>query len=288
MTQGKLLILGRDGMLGSMLRNLALANSLEIVTTSHANYAPIQSHEGETIVNFDAVSDEINNVLELHPRISCIINCIGVVKQSTRAQDVDYMRKVNASFPLQLGKVASERSVKLIHLSSDCVFSGSKGDYRESDIADASDSYGLSKLSGEEVVDSGAMVIRTSMIGREIGLNKRGLLEWFLNSRGKTVQGYTRVFFSGLTTRELAKVILEIIAQEKIFPGIWHIAGQKISKFELLERINSKFELSVRLLPVDEPMMDRSLVAQKSTALLGFRVPSWDSMLSNESWSDTN
>jgi len=275
-------------MLGSMLRNLALANSLEIVTTSHANYAPIQSHEGETIVNFDAVSDEINNVLELHPRISCIINCIGVVKQSTRAQDVDYMRKVNASFPLQLGKVASERSVKLIHLSSDCVFSGSKGDYRESDIADASDSYGLSKLSGEEVVDSGAMVIRTSMIGREIGLNKRGLLEWFLNSRGKTVQGYTRVFFSGLTTRELAKVILEIIAQEKIFPGIWHIAGQKISKFELLERINSKFELSVRLLPVDEPMMDRSLVAQKSTALLGFRVPSWDSMLSNESWSDTN
>ena len=288
MSRGKILILGRDGMLGSMLCTEVEKRSLEFVATSRhsrKNNGKVLSQES---IRFDVDNDDIQTLLGSLRDIKYIINCIGIVKQSKHALNEEYMYRINGDFPIRLGQRARVYGAKVIHLSTDCVFSGIKGDYTETDIPDAKDDYGLSKLAGEKIVQESAMVIRTSMIGREIGPDKKGLVEWLLSMRGKKVQGYKNVFFSGLTTRRLSRIIIDLLNEDRISPGIWHISSEKISKYDLLNRINLLFDLGVEILPSEEPTLDRSLNSSKSSRLLGTETPDWDSMLSDEDWSKNN
>lgn len=286
MLTGKILVLGENGMLGSELLNQVNAKNLSFISTHHSTSESKSDKMLSNSIKFDTATGKIESLFDLHKDITHVVNCIGVVKQSSKAKDLDYMYEVNSAFPSNLGLAAREREIKVIHLSTDCVFLGTKGNYVEENETDATDHYGLSKIGGEKIIEYGAMVIRTSMIGLEYGAVKKGLLEWFLSMQGKSVLGYRNVFFSGLTTRRLSRVILDLITNDKITSGIWHIASEKISKLALLEEIKRSFDLTIGIEPVDVARLDRSLNAQRGNRLLGIEIPSWESMLAEEDWGE--
>jgi dTDP-4-dehydrorhamnose reductase len=212
---------------------------------------------------------------ECRPQIA--LNCVGVVKQLKEGYDPLVAIPINALLPHRLARICSEHGVKLIQLSTDCVFSGERGFYKETEPPDALDLYGRSKLLGE--IDYGEhLTIRTSMIGRQLRGNT-GLMEWFFEQKGKEIQGYTQVIFSGLTTKALSEVILAILKKRWTLKGVYHVASQAVSKFDLLSRLNEKLHLGVKILPLGHPECDRSLDGSlfvKETEIL---IPSWDTMV---------
>ena len=162
-------------------------------------------------------------------------------------------------------------NARLIHLSTDCVFSGRKGNYVEEDPSDAEDIYGKTKYLGE-VAGTGCLTLRTSMIGRELS-GCHGLLEWFLSQQGKTIRGFRRAIFSGFTTRALSETIVSIIADHPQLDGIWHLAAEPISKFELLTLVKEKGGASGSIEPDDSFSCDRSLNGMRFRKATSFVVP---------------
>ena len=164
----------------------------------------------------------------------------------------------------------------MIHVSTDCVFSGRKGHYQEDDPSDAEDLYGKTKYLGE-VHDSHCLTLRTSMIGRELS-RKQGLLEWFLCQRG-SVQGFKNALFSGFTTLELSRIIDKILAEYPEKGGLYHVSSEPISKFDLLTLIKSKMALRVEIIPVEEPRLDRSLDSTRFRSEFNYTPPRWEEMI---------
>ena len=160
-----------------------------------------------------------------------VINCIGIVKQDAAAHDPIQSISVNALFPHRLAQLCRAAGARLLHLSTDCVFSGRQGNYSELDKPDADDLYGRTKLLGE-VAGENCLTLRTSMIGRELH-GSHGLVEWFLSQRGTTVNGFKRAVFSGFTTEALAVIIGEILVRHPELFGVWHVASEPINKFDL-------------------------------------------------------
>jgi dTDP-4-dehydrorhamnose reductase len=165
----------------------------------------------------------------------------------------------------------------LIHVSSDCVFSGRRGNYREDDVADPVDLYGRSKLLGE-IDQPGCLTIRTSIIGRELGTS-HGLIEWFLRQEGGSVAGYRQVIFSGLTTRALAELLARVIVDQPQLWGVWHIASEPISKYELLLLVRSIYGVGVEVRPDDSQRCNRSLDGRRFGQATGLVPPRWPAML---------
>jgi len=184
---------------------------------------------------------------------------------------------VNALFPHRLYELCRERGARLLHLSTDCVFSGSKGNYREDDPSDAADIYGRTKFLGE-VTGEGALTLRTSFIGRELQ-TQNGLVEWFLSNRGGSVNGYTFAIFSGFTTVRLAAIISDIIARHRGLSGVYHVASQPLSKYDLLKRINETLGLGITVKPYPDFRCERSLDGSLFNKQTGFSPPSWDTMM---------
>jgi dTDP-4-dehydrorhamnose reductase len=214
-------------------------------------------------------------VASAHPDV--VVNCIGIVKQSPLAQDPIASITVNALLPHQLARICRESSVRLIHLSTDCVFSGRKGHYVEGDASDAEDLYGRSKFLGE-AGEPNAITLRTSMIGRELrGAN--GLVEWFLSQRGKSVKGFRRSIFSGFTTAVLSKIILDVVIPHPELTGVWHVAAEPISKHELLSMINDVYDLGAAIEDDDSVVCDRSLNGMRFAAGTRFVAPAWRAMI---------
>lgn len=225
-----------------------------------------------SVQDFDSVSRAMDAI---QPNFT--VNCIGTVKQSAEAEDPVISISVNALFPHRLVELCRSTGCRLIHLSTDCVFSGRKGTYTENDAADAEDLYGRTKLLGE-VGSPGCLTIRTSMIGRELETS-RGLIEWFLGQEGKTVNGYRRAVFSGFTTNALAEIISWIITEHPDLYGIWHVASEPISKFDLLSMVKRTYGLNIHIEPYDTVICDRSLNAEKLRQATGFSSPSWHDMI---------
>ena len=171
-----------------------------------------------------------------------------------------------------LYKICNKLGAKLIHFSSDCVFSGKKGSYRENDLADPVDFYGRSKLLGELDYEN-CITIRKSVIGHEL-LTRNGLLEWFLNQKG-IVYGYTNVIFSGLTVLELAEIIEYYILPRNDLKGILNISGESISKFDLLKIISNIYKKSIEIIPDDSITTNRTLNGSQFTKLTGYKIKSW-------------
>ena len=167
--------------------------------------------------------------------------------------------------------------MRLIHISTDCVFSGRKGNYREGDVPDAEDLYGRTKLLGE-VSDEGCLTIRTSMIGRELETSN-GLIEWFLSQEDKTISGYKKSVFSGFTTNALAEIIAGIITKNPELHGVWHVASEPISKFELLSLVKQVYGLNIRIEPDETVVCDRSLNSERFRKVTGFVPPTWHDMI---------
>ena len=164
-------------------------------------------------------------------------------------------------------------NTRLIHISTDCVFSGRKGNYSEDDLPDPPDLYGRSKLLGE-VEGKNCLTIRTSMIGRELK-GTHGLLEWLLSQRDAQVRGFKRAIFSGFTTQALADTIEEIVSEHRGLNGVWHVAAEPITKFDLLTLVKQTYGLAVEIEPDEAFVCDRSLNGSRFNSATGFRSPSW-------------
>ena len=206
-----------------------------------------------------------------------IVNCVGIVKQSESANDPLTSISVNALFPHRLAKLCRSLGIRLIQISTDCVFSGRKGYYTEDDVSDAEDLYGRTKYLGELNYE-GCLTLRTSIIGREL-VASNGLIEWFLSQDGLTVRGYTNAIFSGFTTICLAEVIGMIITEQPDMFGIWHVASQPISKYDLISLVKQIFKLNIHIERDDTVVIDRSLNAGRFLKATGFVVPSWHDMI---------
>jgi dTDP-4-dehydrorhamnose reductase len=275
-----ILVLGGSGMLGHKLSQATSARIETVATVREkrpAGEALGLSKQVRVIGGVDAadLGSVERAVASVHPNV--VVNCIGIVKQSPLAQDPIASITVNALFPHQLARICRETGARLIHLSTDCVFSGSKGHYFEGDASDAEDLYGRSKFLGE-VGESNAITLRTSMIGRELhGAN--GLVEWFLSQKGTSVRGFRRSIFSGFTTTALSKIILDVVIPHPELTGVWHVAAEPISKHELLSMINDVYDLGVAIQADESVVCNRSLNGERFRGATGFVAPSWKTMI---------
>jgi len=218
----------------------------------------------------------IQHVLE-KSKPEVVINCIGIVKQLPAANDPLSAIAINALFPHQLSKLCRQKNIHLIHMSTDCVFSGNRGNYTEHDPSDADDLYGKTKFLGE-VNYSGCLTIRTSIIGRELDTN-HGLIEWFLSQEGKTVSGYKKAIFSGLTTQALSVIIGKIIEDFPEIHGIRQIASEPVSKYDLLNLVKKTYNLSITIEPDETVKNNRTLNADTFKKETNIKIPSWEYMI---------
>ena len=276
----RVLILGGSGMLGHKLWQDFSQRFETYVTfrenfTAYSEYGIFEVSQSRCLVSVDDIRSVEEVIEELRPDV--VINCIGIVKQSDEVRDPIASIKVNSLFPHQVARICRETQSYLIHISTDCVFSGRKGNYAETDLADADDLYGRTKRLGE-VVSEGCMTIRTSIIGRELQ-RSYGLIEWFLSQRGKSVDGWKRAVFSGLTTIEIARCIARIIQDRRELEGVWHVASDPISKFDLLSLVKAVYDFDVEIKPDGKKVIDRSLNSDRFQKATGYRPPSWQAMI---------
>lgn len=272
----KVLVLGGDGMLGHQVAR-RLASSHEVVATVRKPPTTIVTGALSGCRVISGVDALLPGTLEVvrETGADAVVNAVGIVKQRT-ADPVESIA-VNSLFPHQLANACRDAGCRLIHISTDCVFSGARGDYRESDTPDPSDLYGLTKLLGE-VSGPGSLTIRTSMIGLEL-VNHSSLIEWFLRQPSE-VRGYRRAIWSGLTTAELARVIERLLTEHSELNGVWHVSGAPISKFDLLTRLAAMLGRHVDILPDDKVVIDRSLNSERFRSAVGYDPPSHEEMLS--------
>jgi dTDP-4-dehydrorhamnose reductase len=212
---------------------------------------------------------------ELRPEV--VVNCVGIVKQRPDAKAAIPSITVNSLLPHRLAAALEAWAGRLIHISTDCVFSGDRGRYTETDEPDARDLYGRSKFLGE-VSAGNTITLRTSMIGRELS-GHHSLLDWLLQQNGGTVRGYQRAFYSGLTTNELANVILTLIEDQPGLTGLYQVTSETITKYDLLRLIVDTFGLSIRVEADAAFFSDRSLIGDKFRAATGYQCPTWPELI---------
>jgi len=276
----RILILGGDGMLGhQLLQSLGARHEVKVtLRQALPNYVRYRLFDQNNAFDeFDAGhSERLWSILaDYRPQV--VINAIGIVKQRDTAKELIPSLEINSLLPHKLALIGRATGARLVHISTDCVFSGRHGGYTEQDIADAEDIYGRTKYLGE-VHDDNAITLRTSIIGLELK-GKKSLIEWFLDQKGK-VPGFRKAIYSGLTTQELARVIERLIVQFPELSGLWHVASEPISKYDLLKKYNSQLgRKDVELIPDDEFECDRSLSARAFESKTGYRAPAWDEML---------
>ncbi len=279
------MVLGTNGMLGSMLvRRWSEGSTFVLFGGVRRAVAPELAGKLKGVLNdLDATSfckGERSRLADFirQNNIAVLANCVGVIKQRAGGQDPVETTTVNALFPHQLAQVCSATAARLIHVSTDCVFSGDKGLYSETDTPDAQDFYGRSKALGE--VGAPHLTLRTSIIGPELSSGEGlGLLAWLLHQKGPIVPGYSRAVFSGVTTLTLADLIANIVVGQPEMAGLFHVASEPIDKFSLLSKINRIFGLGLEVVADSALRIDRSLDASKIKAFMGYTPPSWDDQL---------
>jgi len=273
-------VLGAYGMLGHRLL-LDLGKKYDAVGTIRAvrkwDTPIMEMISAQKVITGVDASDlsTIRSIIERH-RPRYVVNCIGIVKQADAAKDPITSITINSLLPHQLAKMTKSFGGTLIHFSTDCVFSGREGHYSQDHIPDPVDLYGRSKLLGE--VSEKGITIRSSLIGREID-SRNGLVEWLLSNRGKAVTGFRRAIFSGFTTHEMANVVDILIDKRPITSGVWQVAADPISKFDLISKIDAEANAHVKITPNDQVICDRSLNGEVFSRATGYRAPDWDDMI---------
>ena len=238
----KIIVLGKTGMLGSTVYKHFL----------NCNYNVYSSTRSPKLEQNEFYLDAQNKLIEL-PKADYVINCIGCIKQ--KDYSLDEYKKINVEFPHKLADVCQSNDIKLIHVSTDCVFSGARGNYSEIDKPDATDLYGVSKFLGEP---RNCMVLRSSIIGDEIQ-SSYSLLSWTKSQRNQKVLGYKNHFWNGLTAAEFAKSCEKIIQKNLFSAKKFHVFSNKVSKFEMLQAFNEKFKLNLEIQPFETELVNKTL-----------------------------
>ncbi|MDP1620465.1 MAG: SDR family oxidoreductase [Hylemonella sp.] len=276
----RILVLGVSGMLGNAIFRV-MSNGGHHEVFGSARSASVKGFFATEMADNIIAGIDVENtdsLVRLFSRVQpeVVINCIGLVKQLAEANDPLSALPINALLPHRLAHLCELVRARLVHISTDCVFSGRKGDYLETDEADAQDLYGRSKLIGE-VDYPHAITLRTSIIGHELN-SAHGLIDWFLAQQG-SVKGFTRAVFSGLPTCELARVICEYVLPHKDLHGLYHVASQAVSKNDLLEMVNEEYGKGLKIEPDDHLIIDRSLNASRFRETTGYVPPAWPDLI---------
>lgn len=279
-TQSTVLILGASGMLGNaVLRFFSQSPDYLAIGTVRSRDAlqrlP-QALHSQLVPGLDVEDADALQQLFARVRPAVVMNCVGLVKQLARADDPLAAIPINALLPHRLLRLCKSAGARLIHVSTDCVFAGTRGMYREEDPPDATDLYGRSKLLGE-VDDEQAVTLRTSIIGPELD-SAHGLLSWFLAQRGR-VKGYTHAVFSGLPTVEIARIMRDFVIARADLRGVYHVAAEPIRKYELLTLIAQRYGLSTEIEPDGQLVIDRSLDSSRFRGLTGYVSPPWPDLV---------
>lgn len=206
-----------------------------------------------------------------------VINCVGLIKQHPMAKSPEACITINALLPHRLAAISAEYGARFVHISTDCVFAGTKGGYRETDLTDAEDLYGRTKALGETTAPN-AITLRTSIIGRELG-SAFGLVDWFLSQRDKPVNGFTKAVFSGFTTQELSRVIQTVLREHPALTGLYQVSSDPIDKDSLLRLTRDAYGLSTLIEPSGDFKIDRSLDSTLFRSTTGYRPPTWPEMI---------
>lgn len=279
-TNRRMLVIGATGMLGNaVVRFLDADPQTEVIGTLRSAKmlghfpAPLRDRliTGVDVENIDGL---VSVMARVRPDI--VVNCVGAVKQLADAADPLIALPINALLPHRLARLCSATGARFIHVSTDCVFGGQRGNYSEEDIPDATDLYGRSKLLGEVDYEN-AITLRTSIIGHELS-SSHGLVDWFLSQSG-SVRGYRRAVFSGLTTVELARVIIELVVPRPDLRGLYHVSVEPIDKYSLLRMIADIYGKPTDIVPSDQPVMDRSLRSDRFRSATGYSPPDWPDMI---------
>lgn len=276
----KVLVIGASGMIGStMLRVLSEKREWEVFGTvrdpaiKRFFSAAICEHlvAGVDVEHHDSLLEVLDRI-----RPEVVINCAGLTKHKPGAENPLVSIPLNTLLPHRLAGLCKLIGARLLHVSTDCVFSGTKGGYVETDFADARDVYGQSKALGE-VRYPHTLTLRTSTIGHELQ-SKYGLLDWFLSQEGRCM-GYTRAIFSGLPTVVFAQVIREVVIPRPELSGLYHLAAQPINKFDLLQLIAAEYGKQIDIVADDKLALDRSLDGSLFRDATGYVAPGWPELL---------
>jgi dTDP-4-dehydrorhamnose reductase len=276
----KVLVLGATGMLGNaVLRLFAQSAGYEVVgsarSTSALRLLPADLSD-RVICGVDV--EHIDSLISLLSKVQpdVVINCIGLVKQLPETDDPLVAIPVNSLLPHRLAQLCGVAGARLVHISTDCIFSGAKGAYIETDMSDAKDLYGRSKYLGE-VDYPHAITLRTSIIGHELN-GGHSLVEWFLAQQG-CVKGFRRAVFSGLPTVELARVIRDHVISHPELHGVYHVSAAKINKFDLLTLISNVYGKKIDIAIDDNFIIDRSLDSTRFRAATGYQPQPWPELV---------
>lgn len=276
----RVLILGASGMLGhAVLRVMAESRDHETFGSVRSEAAKRRlpgDLAARVVVAGDVENHDVLVCLFRDIRPQVVVNCIGLVKQLSQADDPLVALPINALLPHRIARLCELVGARLVHVSTDCVFSGERGGYTEDDVPDANDLYGRSKQLGE-VSSAGAITLRTSIIGHELG-SSHGLIGWFLAQQGRC-SGYTRAVFSGLPTVELARVIRDVVIPRIDLSGLYHVASDPISKYDLLRLVAEVYDKGIEIVPDDRVVIDRSLRADRFLAATGYVPPPWPELV---------
>lgn len=272
----KILVLGASGMLGNaMFRVLSERRDWQVYGTVRSESAK-RFFQGDVAENLIAGVDVENQdsllqaFIRVRPKV--VINCIGLIKQLADADDPLQAIPINALLPHRLARLCELSDARLVHMSTDCVFSGNRGGYRESDPSDAKDLYGKSKFLGE-VAYPHTITLRTSIIGHELQ-SAHGLVGWFLAQQG-ACNGFTRAIFSGLPTVALAQVVRDVVIPRPELFGMYHVSAAPIAKYDLLKLIAEVYGKEIEIRPNDQLTIDRSLNSDRFREATGYIAPGW-------------
>lgn len=276
----KILVIGASGMIGSTVFRV-LSENVHWDVFGTIRGANLKSHFSSAmaerlIADIDVVyGDSLLGVLnQVRPNV--VVNCAGLTKHKPEAEDPLVSIPINTLMPHRLAGLCQLVGARLIHVSTDCVFSGEKGGYVEDDFPDARDVYGKSKALGE-VCYPHSVTLRTSTIGHELQ-SRYGLLDWFL-SQEERCKGYARAVFSGLPTVVFARVIRDVVIPHKELSGLYHLVAKPIAKFELLKLIADVYGKSIDIVRDDNLMIDRSLDGSRFQSATGYVAPDWPDLI---------
>jgi len=276
----KILVLGASGMLGNaMIRVLSEKADWQVHGTVRSESSKRYFRPdiaGRLLSGVDVEQNDSLTQAFIRIRPDAVINCVGLVKQLADADDPLQAIPINSLLPHRLAKLCELSGARLVHMSTDCVFAGGKGGYRESDAADARDLYGRSKFLGETAYPH-TVTLRTSIIGHELQ-SAHGLVGWFLSQQGRC-NGYTKAIFSGLPTVALAQAVRDIVIPRTGLSGVYHVAAQPISKYDLLKLIAKVYGKTIEITPSDQLVIDRSLNADRFRDATGYVAPSWPELI---------
>ena len=275
----KVLVLGVTGMLGGAVFKTLSAHH-DVYGTARGGSAKLffsETLQQKMIVGLDVLDQDalVDMLAKVRPDV--VVNCVGLIKQLPNASDPLVALPINSMFPHRIARLCALQGSRLVHISTDCVFSGEKGMYNESDESDAKDLYGKSKYIGELRDYSHCVTLRTSIIGNELN-SHASLVDWFL-SQHVQVKGFTKAVFSGLPTVELARVINEFVLPNHALCGLYHVSVDAISKYALLNLIKAVYGKEIDIVADESVVINRSLDSTRFREATGYSPKSWPDLI---------